>query len=332
MCQAESWLSGHWYIPDGFCQSLIGEKVWRANHSYIVHPPLGAVLMVGAHLVGLGARAAGCLVGAFSVVMCLEFTSSWWLTALFAVGTNFWYESSAGLPWGMTSCLSTVPTWLALSCENATLRGFWAGLAALARYEMVMAWPLYIMRGGWRPLSVQKIVRFMVGVAPSVLFYLINAHHTSGTWWDSRITQWYWHDGHRTNNNGPFSLSYLSWNLYSTLYLAPLFNPQWPWLRPTTLGQSILTTSPALVLCLEPTLRESWGVLVTICLIMAGPMMVWSNGYVQFGARYWIMTYPLIISLIALEPDSQLLTILVCFSVLAQAYGVWYIRFSGQLF
>ena len=331
-CQAQSWLDGHWYIEDGLCQQLIGEKIWHNQHSYIVHPPGGAVLMLGAHLFRVGARATGCLIGALSVVLCLASTSSWWLTALFAVGTNFWYESSAGLPWGMTSVVSTVPTWLALSSESEMLRGFWAGLAALSRYELLMAWPLYTTWGGKRRLSVINLTRFMAGVAPSILFYLVNAHFTANSWWDSRIAQWYWHDGHRINNDGPFSIGYIPWNLYTTIYMAPQFNVRWPWLRPTTLGQSILTTSPALVLCLAPTLKRSWPLLMTICLVMAGPMMVWSNGYAQWGARYWIMVYPLIISLIALEPASSLLKVSTCFSVLFQVYGIWFIRFSGQQF
>jgi len=326
LCQAESWATGHWYIDSDFCQATIGEKIeWpsHSNHWYSIHPPLAAVVMFVARPL-LGVRAVSCLIGALATVLCFRLTSMWWVTVLFAAGTNFWYEISIAKPWGMTSCLGCLMLFALMLSKNSTLKGFFGGLACLARYDLlgaVMVFTLTNKRRAWMALAL----------IPAILFYWLNAYEKFGTWWDIGITTWYKHDGHVVDNFGPFSLRYLPWNIYTNIYLPPSFNPSWPWFRPQTTGQSLLTTSPALLLALRASFTTYYWYYITIMLSMAGPLLVWSNGYVQFGCRYWIMVYPLLMWLISRTPMDQFAKILIVASVIFNAYGVWYIN-SGQPF
>src|SRR6202045_5549702 len=85
-----------------------------------------------------------------------------WLTAFFGVGTTFWYEATLGSSWDF-ALISSVPFTLAALGEvfgesRPWAVGVLAALAALARYDLVMAWPASALmltgRGrGWPALA-----------------------------------------------------------------------------------------------------------------------------------------------------------------------------------
>ena len=159
-----------------------------------------------------------------------------------------------------------------------------------------------------------------MGVLPAIVFYLINAHERFGGWWDKAI--WLWAQVDKAPY-GPFSLHYLPYNLYTAFFMAPEFQPSFPWMYPTLAGQSLLTTSPALLLALRSKNRLLW---LSVLLAMAGALTVWSNGTAQVGARYWMLAYSFLLLLMAEGPIDRLAKILIGTSVLLMAYQVWFLR------
>jgi hypothetical protein len=324
-CQAESYLSGHFYLTGKFCINTIGERISWHSHWYIVHPPLAGLVMVLGNAVSINEKGVSCLVGAICCLLCWELTQSLWLVVLFGLGTNFWYEASIGRPWGFTSVLGCLPVFLALLARTWGLQGFWMGLACLARYDLVGASVVMFARS-------RSKFQYFLGFLPSLVFYLINSKEKLGRWFDNSIQIWYQQGGNLNeahqiiSHYGWFSWHYLPWNIYTSLFLGPNFVPQFPWFQPTVVGQSLLTTSPALVLIFRELSKESAWIWLAFIISMSGAMLTWSNGYVQFGSRYWITVLPFLILLISRKPLDALARTLIVASVVFNAYGVWYIR------
>lgn len=190
---------------------------------------------------------------------------------------------------------------------------------------------------GWTglPRSVRPRARasavwlFVVGFLPSLVFYFINAHERFGGWSDKAIWLWYQIDAPTLAldpRTGPFSLRYLPLNLYTALFMAPAFSPRFPWILPTIAGQSLLTTSPALLLALR---GKDWRMWLAVGLSMSACLLVYANGVTQIGARYWILALPFLLSLMAEQPLDRMGKILIGASIVLMSYQIWFIRGSG---
>ena len=145
--QAWAFLHRHLYMVDGWSP----EGVIYNNRAYLIHPPLSAVAMLPSVLLqGLNAnQSLVCvLLGVTGVILVARLTNNLWLTSFFAFGTIFWYESILGSQWGMCLVLSVIPTTLALigvrEKWSPYLVGLCAGIAFLARYDLALAWPVYL--------------------------------------------------------------------------------------------------------------------------------------------------------------------------------------------
>lgn len=87
----------------------------------------------------LGGLAACCVDGLFGDL---------WLTAFFAIGTDFWWASTNGGPWELCEvlgCLLMLAALLAIQRNHPFLAGLLAGAAALSRYEYALTWPLLLV-------------------------------------------------------------------------------------------------------------------------------------------------------------------------------------------
>jgi hypothetical protein len=152
--------------------------------------------------------------------------------------------------------------------------------------------------------------------------YFINAHERFGGWLDDSLWRWYQLDRPQ-DPTGPFSLSYLPMSLYTAFFMAPDFRPVFPWIYPTVAGQSLLTTSPALILALR---SRAWGLWLAVALSMAPALTVYAWGYAQVGARYWLLALPFMVLMMGAEPLDRLGRILIVLSILAMDYQMWFWR------
>lgn len=347
--QAQAFLEGHSWVqaPDYM------EQVKFQGRSYLLHPAAAALVMLPVvALWGLGAnQQTVCIIlGALDVALVwrllgvLELTTSArvWLTLFFGVGTIVWYEATLGAAWGFCLILSLAPTLCALSelfgKGRPIVVGMFAGLAALARYDLFMVWPVYALLLIVRGQRLRNLLWLAPGFAMAGLVYVTFNETRFGTVFDIGLWLWYQYDGEGLKSHpgtaGPFRLANLPSNIYTLFFMAPNFTSEFPYIHPQGAGQAMLLTSPAFVLALRSNFRRPIPLLLLLGCILTeiGVLTYYVNGFTQFGTRYYIQIYPFLIVLIALGmshvPD-QFTKILILASVVIVSYGIWHIQMYG---
>lgn len=368
--QAWAWLHGSLNV-DGI---PIHERASWRGHTFILHPPLSTIILLPFVMLfgpDFHEVIVTVLMGALDAALVWKLTERWSLVVFSSFGTVLWYEATLGSAWGFCLILAATLT-LAVLVEMRGRRRAWligtlAGLAALARYDLVVVWPIYVLwfwhldrprresrqnhkdshrsnRGEAYALANTKpsfgvTPGSVFGMLPGFVFaafsYVLFNYARYGTITDIGLNLWYQIDpaGAAANPGlGPFSLHYLPANLFTAIFIAPNFSRFFPWVRPTPMGQSLLLTSPAFLLAF----RARWDDLETILLwcamglCMVGCLTVWANGYMQFGARYWILAQPFLLLLMAKGwKTDQMAVVLVGLSVLLVATGLLTIRLYG---
>jgi hypothetical protein len=343
---ADAFLHGHtWIEPPSYM-----ERANYAGHAYIVHPPLPALILVPLVAIfgpTLNQTMVSVVVGAFSVALVWRLCgliasgAQVWLTIFFGVGTTFWYEATLGDSWNFAVVMSVPATLLVLNELFGKARpfvvGLWAGLAALARYDMVLAWPFYLAllwaRGqSWR--SLRAVGGFAIAVAISVWFNEVRFGKLSdiSLWLFTRQDGWL---QQRMGGGPPIQLRFLPGNIYAVLFMAPDLDGRFPYIHPQIQGQALVLTSPAFLLALRPSFRRAIPVLILLAAgFCMGPALLWyANGFMQFGMRFYVQVFPFLMVLMALGAQElgidQMGKILIVISVILVAYGTWHIRTLG---
>jgi len=345
---ADALLHGHMWIPP---PPPYMERANFGGHAYIVHPPLPAftlVPLVAIFGTSLSQTMVSVVIGAFSVALAWRLCGLFvtgeaqiWLTIFFGVGTTFWYEATLGDSWNFAVVMSVSATLLALNELFGEARpfvvGLCAGLAALARYDLVLAWPFYLamlwVRGqSWRSLSA--LGGFAIVLAISTWFNEVRF----GTVTDISIWLFTRHDDwlqQRMGGGPPIQLRFLPGNLYALLFMAPVLDGNFPYIHPQIQGQALMLTSPAFVLALRPNFRKAIPILLLCAAAFSmGAVLLWyGNGFTQFGMRFYVQAFPFLLAMTALGAQEsgidQMGKILIVMSVILVAYGTWHIRTRG---
>ncbi len=326
------------------------EHVVVGGRSYILHPPLAALITLPAVAIwGLATNqtALSVIVGAVSLglvwrLLCkigLGVAARVWLTLFFGVGTTFWYEATLGSSWDFALIASVPFTLAALGEVFGEARpwavGILAALAALARYDLVLTWPAYALMLAARGRGVRALAWMVPGFAGAVLIYAAYNEVRFGTPNDIALWIWYAQDKYRFSRpGGPFALRDLPFNLYTLLFMAPGYSDKFPWIHPEFMGQALILTSPAVVLALRPSFLRPLAALVAAAAILAsGPsLLVYASGFAQLGPRYYVQVYPFLLTLVALgmprKPD-QLTKILIAVSIVLVIFFTWQVRWYG---
>ena len=393
------WLQGRPWI-DGFQrgQGVVWESVKIGGHWFGVHPPLSALVCLPFVWLAVydqtfveiivGAAAAGALWWMMGRMGC-ERRGKAWLAAFFSFGTIVWYEATLGASWGFCAVLSTIPTsiasgcvlWdkdreLSVHCEGSSWSercrrsrsatavffcGLCAGLAALARYDLVLVWPVYAglliasrrsfdTPRGARRLRMTDVGLYVGGLLPALIAAVLYAEARFGKPYDIAFFEWWKFDAPRLGldvRSGPFGLRYLWQGIYVAVFMAPRALGRWPFYMPQIAGQSILATSPAFLLALRAPWRRGgdfwncaegmpvwdWQVPLlwaAVVLGMGAAMLTYAAGAVQFGARYWIQVYPFLLALMVKGwTGDGLDKALIVVSIVLIAWGMYAIREYG---
>jgi hypothetical protein len=332
------------------------------NRTFLVHPPLAAIVMmpfVAAH----GRVVDGsdeyqptvcALLGAIEVALVwhlllllgLSTSARIWLTAFLGIGTTLWYEATLGASWDFVLVVSILPTLLALNelfgKGRPWLVGIFAGLAALGRNDLVMAWPFYALLLLVRGKRIRDLFWMGPGFGTAAAVYGAFNYTRYGTFFDQSLWLWYrCCDGGGFQANptipGPFSIHYLPAGVYTLLFLGWGFNgTAFPWVRPQGAGQALLLTSPAFILTLRASFKRWETILMWLAaaLTMSASLLVYAPGFVQFGTRYYVQIFPFLLVLMALgvgkeKALDQMTGILIVASILMVAFGLWQIRTIG---
>jgi hypothetical protein len=326
------------------------EHVMVGGRSYILHPLLSAILMLPA--VALWGEAANqtavaVIFGAIAVALWwrlmsrlgLDLSAKVWLSAFLGVGTTLWYEATLGSSWDF-ALLASIPFTLAALGEvfgeaRPWAVGMLAALAALARYDLVMAWPMYALMLAARGRRLRELAWMLPGFAGAALAYAAYNEVRFGTPNDIALWIWYAQDSYRLSRpGGPFALRDLPFNLYTLLFMAPGYSDKFPWIHPEFMGQALILTSPAFVLALRPSFLKPLPVLVLAgAALSSGPsLLVYASGFAQLGPRYYVQIYPFLLTLIALGAPrklDQLTKILIVISIALVVFFTWQVRWYG---
>ena len=276
-------LHGHLYIDPA---PPWMEHVVVGGHAYILHPPLSAVVSIPFVLLGVRDPAiVSTFLGVLATLLVYSYTRSAWLTALYAFGTTMLYESTLGASWNFALVASTPFTLGAMLAGGDIGCGILGGLAALARYDLVLALPFY----AWKRRSVWPL---LAGLTLWLPVYVWFNYERFGVVYDPSLGLWYAQDSYRfVANHGTFSPYYIPLALYTVLFMAPKFANVWPYFRPQFMGQSLFSLSPAFALGVR---WSSWFFCALVCSVPA--LTVWASGFSQLGSRYYVQVYPFVIA------------------------------------
>ncbi len=258
-----------------------------------------------------------------------------WLTALFGVGSVYYFCSVIGQVWftalvvGVTLSIGYV--WASLGAERPVLAGLMVGLGFATRPPWLV-FPLFLFEavhavGGQAALRTGEgrrklgrlAGRFAVPiVAIGAVLAILNTirfqnpfefgHRFLAVQWQERIFRY-----------GLFNYHFLSRNLAAALVLLPRLLDHWPYVKVGQHGMSLLVTSPDLAYTVMPQPQKS-RLSTPLWLTIAGvaiPSLLYQNsGYVQAGYRFSLdyMIYFVVLLAVGGRPQTRLFRGLVVFA------------------
>jgi hypothetical protein len=338
------------------------ELVRSGNRSYLIYPPLPAVLLlpfVAIRGISTNQLFLSFLLGGLNIsLVYLTFRKLTddrelpvWMAVLLGFGTIHWYTASIGSVWYLAQITSFFFMMLAVYFAVARPAPFASGLALgasyLSRLTTVLCFPffavmLYGCGGESGPsartrflLRLKPVLIFSAGVAVFVLVNFLYNYARFGSPFDvaytlhtisaakEKVSPWF--------DQGLFSLSYAKYHLYSFLLEPPHFMDGWPYVVPSMTGLSVLITTPAFLLVPFAGLRNrlalaSWAAIIPTALLI---FIKSGTGWTQFGYRYAIDFYPFLLILTFLGTGGRLRRYhkaLIILSVLVNLWGVLFIN------
>jgi hypothetical protein len=341
--QAVAFVHGHTYVdaPNYIEHAQIGP------YSYQLHPPLPAILLMPfAAIWGLDTNQSyfSIVIGAIDLALAwrllgrfrLTLNARKWLTIFFGAGTIIWHETVDGSSWAVSMTVAVMMTLLALDETfdqgRPAIVGLYAGIAALARYDLALVWPAYLaLLLFWRRRAIPELFWFIPGCALMIIGYMAFNFARYHSIFDLGVASYLY----TTPEAGKplFALRYFPNNFFTLFFMAPRIDTKFPYIYPTFGGQSILTTSPAFLLAFRASWRRLDVALVAAAALLASStvLLYVGNGASQFGTRHFVHVFPFILVLMALgnRRMDQMSRVLIVSSVCLVAWGIWCIRFYG---
>jgi len=291
---------------------------------FVAGSPLPAILLMPlVTLWGLGVSDIpfGAVIGAINValmydllgVMQVSESARRWLTALFAAGTVHWYVAAIGSYWFNAHVVAVLfvtlfarETLCGGARHAAPLRaGLWLALAGLARPTALFAAPFFL---AWVWMQQRRSFLRELALFGFALAFGVGAHLAyNAARFGSPLDFGYAYVQGAENitsayaRYGGFNLRFVPFNLYVSLLRPPDILSQFPFLRPSPWGMSILLTSPAFFYIFrafrrDPIIIASWAGLLGV---MISLWMYHNTGSLQFGYRYSLDAAPFLMLLTA---------------------------------
>jgi hypothetical protein len=267
-----------------------------------------------------------------------------WLVVLLALGTDMWWVVVRGGVWHTGHLVATMLTLMALiECfgrRRPLLVGLPAGAAFLSRspvifgllfYAWVMTRDRDVRTGAGRRSIARDWLVLGLGVAPSIAFYFCYNQVRFGSPLESGyelalLPAWL----AALRDQGLFSLSHLGRNWDYFVLRLPQGIDTFPFFKPDSHGNSILFTSPALLLALRAGWRRAmpWALGLAFVAIMLPNLLYYGGGWFQFGFRYALDAIPFALVLCALalrrRSASLMWWAVLAFCVFVNAGGAWW--------
>ncbi len=352
---ADAFLHGRLYLTENpmWLSELIpaGDGRWFVPYSpmpALVSLPF--VLLFGvtlpqqiiAHVLGAGVVVIWYL---FTLKATASKTRALWVASLIGFGTILWFEAATGSTWYLGQVSGAFFLSLAFLVSQSK-RGFLTGLAVgaayLSRVHLIFTLPLFLLLlrdhethfFQWRSWISKKTVLFAAGVAIPVVFNVLYNQIRFGVPWDKGYLlipgvldePWF--------SQGIENVAYIPQNLVTAFWSFPKVLPGAPYIQPNWNGLAIWITTPAFLIAFRTPIKTlstkvAW---VTILAIFLFVLAHGSNGFTQFGYRFAIDFYPILIYLLATRKTTQVTKlewVLLVVGIIVNTWGVLWINKFG---
>lgn len=253
-----------------------------------------------------------------------------WLTAMFGLGTVYYYASISGGVWYTAHVVATALCGLfvlaSLEAAHPVLAGLALGAIALTRPQMGFV-GIFFLYEAWRARRLNILTLARVGL-PVVLLGAVGAwfnwarfgspsefgHFFLNVRWTERIQRY-----------GLFHYAFLSRNLAAAFALTPKLLAKKPYVQVSWHGMSMLLTTPALLYLLWPRVRggSHRALWISVAPIAILSLLYQNDGWVQFGFRFSIDYLFLLMMLLAIggRPMTRTMKVLIVVGIGVNLFG-----------
>ena len=265
-------------------------------------------------------------------------------TLMFAFGTVNWYTAIIGTTWFLSHLCVELFLLLALlevfGRGRGILVGAAFGFAVLSRVNVMTALPAVVLLLIDRRAKRSGLRRFVDGAAfgrallvglglalPIAIEMGLNYSRFGNPLETGYGTAAQMYLGGRPH--GWYDWRYLPQHLYVSIFKGWEYTEEFPFLKPSPEGLSVLFTSPVLLYAFAASWRDRTVRLLWLAVVLTAAALFpyFYQGWVQFGYRYLLDALPYLIILTAAgmegEPRRTIL-LLAEFSVLSNALGVYW--------
>lgn len=262
-----------------------------------------------------------------------------WTGVLTAFGNIMWFLAATGSSWYLgqisSSFFLTFAIYESLNKKRPFFIGTLIGSAYLSRIHVILSLPIFLYFLFEKRIWLKKYFLLGLGILPFVLFDFWYNFARFGTILDKGYylipgvlsEPWF--------SKGLFNLAYIPNNLKVMFLSLPRFSKTLPYISPSWAGLSILVTTPAFIYSLFANIKEgivkfSWISIILISIVILGHG---SSGFAQFGYRFAVDFYPILIFLtikgIAATGIKWHHWVLLFVSVIVNLWGVLWINKFG---
>ncbi|HSX49012.1 MAG TPA: hypothetical protein VLE44_02025 [Candidatus Saccharimonadales bacterium] len=294
-----------------------------------------------AHILGAGIVSLTFLI---SMKVKKDIKLAIWSSLLIGIGSIVWYMSATGSVWLVGQLTSafflTLAIYESLTKKRVWVVGICLGSIYLSRPHVILALPLFLYLLKDELKNFKNIILIGLGAAPFFLFGFYYNFIRFGSIFDKAYfilpqilgetnSPWFVH--------GVENILYIPNNLRTIFLSLPKFVPNFPYIEPSWYGLAIWITTPAFILALKNNLKEkvvqfSW---ISIALISLVVFSHGGNGFAQFGYRFAVDFYPILVFLTIWSVSKKKLTkyhwILLFVGILVNLWGVLWINKFGWI-
>jgi len=266
-------------------------------------------------------------------------STSLWVFLLASLGNIVWFMSSNGSVWytGQISAFLflTLIIHESLNRKRLPLLILYFGLAVLSRLQVVLVLPLIIYLNWSQFKNLKKFFSFALGMSFFGIIYGVYNYLRFGSFLETGYglipgvlkEPWF--------QKGLFNIGYIPSHLEVMFSSLPILLKKFPFVEPSWGGLSIWITSPVFVYSLFANFKKhkvqlSWlSILLTALVVMSHG----STGFAQFGYRFAVDFYPIILFLIVEYISGKKIAwhhwFLLSVSILVNLWGVVFINKLG---
>lgn len=284
-----------------------------ANNFYVPYPPMPAILaMLPVSFFGIAfhQETISQLLGAGTTVLLVlisrkikkDIKIQIWTYFLSAFGNIIWFLSSVGSSWYLGQVAGafflTAAIYECLNKKRTILVGLMLGAAYLSRIEIALSFPFFLYIFGEKKWF-KNYLKISLAALPFLFFNFAYNYARFGVIWDKAYQlipgvssePWFQH--------GLVNPVYIPNHLKIFFLGLPKLIKGFPFITPTWAGLAIWFTTPAFIYAMSAKLKEgvvkySW---ISILLISLLIFSHGSTGFTQFGYRFAVDFYPILLFL-----------------------------------